>query len=388
MPVMRRLREEDGSVVVAVVALTLMLVLGMATYAAVGTQTRLGAGDRVRESSFNLAEGALNAQTFVIGRLGPGSVARAYPAQCPSQADPLLCPDPARLAATFDGSLQADYAQGTTWTTSVRDNDTGDFYDPARPSAYTYDANKDNRVWVRADATVRGRHRAIVALIAVEARPVELPRYAITAGHLSTTNNGRKTIVDTSGSLGLAVRCSTPPPSASCLDYQSQKEQVTPENLVLGYPTRPAISADDLAGLEELAEANGTHYATCPANPSGAVVIVDSGDCSYNNSVPGACCNSADLPGLFIVKNGTFSLNGNLEFRGIVYVVNQQNASGNVVSLGGTAAIIGGVTVDGPGGLAAGSSGANVVYDPKPFEGVRSFGTAAVVQNTWRELRG
>ena len=388
MPVIRRLREEDGSIVVAVVALTLMLILGMATYSAVGTQTRVGSSDRMRESAFNLSEGALNAQTFIIGRLGPGSVARAYPAQCPSAADPALCPDPNRLDDTFDGALQADYANGkTSWSTSVRDNDTGEFYDPNSLSPYTWDANKDNRVWVRADATVRGRHRAIVALIAVEARPVEFPRYALTAGHFSTTNSGNKTIVDTSGSLGLAVRCSTAPPS-SCLDYQSSKQQVTPENLVYGYPTRPAISADDLAGLEELAEANGTHYSTCPANPTGTVVVVDSGDCSYNNSVPGPCCNTAASPGLFIIKNGTFSLNGNLVFQGIVYGLNQQNSSGNVVSLGGTAVVRGGVTIDGPGGMAAGASGTNIVYDPKPFDGARSFGTAAVVQNTWREIRG
>ena len=51
--------SEDGSVVVAVVALTLMLVIGFGTYSVVGTQTRLSGEERVRESAFNLAEGAL-----------------------------------------------------------------------------------------------------------------------------------------------------------------------------------------------------------------------------------------------------------------------------------------------------------------------------------------
>jgi hypothetical protein len=378
-------------VVVAVVALTLMLILGMATYSAVGTQTRLSSTDRIRESSFNLAEGALNAQTFLIGRLGPGSVARAYPAQCPLQVDDILCPDPNRIDDHFDGALQVDYAGGqTSWTTSVRDNDTGDFYDPGNLSAYTYDANKDNRIWVKAQGVVRGQKRTIVALIAVEARPVEFPRYALTAGHFATTNSGRKTIINTTGSLGLAVRCNVPPDSPGCLDYETEKQQVTPENLVYSYPTRPAITADDLAGLEELADANGTHYATCPANPTGTVVVIDSGNCSYNNSVPGACCNTAAAPGLVIIKNGTFSMNGNLVFYGIVYGLNQQNTNGHVVSLGGTAVIRGGVTIDGPGGVLAGSSGGdgNIIYDPMPFDGTRSFGTAAVVQNTWREIKG
>src|SRR5690606_36029054 len=123
-------REEDGSVVVAVVALTLMLVIGFGTYSVVGTQTRLSGEERVRESAFNLAEGALNAQTFVIGRLGPGSLARGYPERCPDSADSPLCPDPARLAESFDPALQTDYANGqTSWSTWVRDNGSGPFYD-------------------------------------------------------------------------------------------------------------------------------------------------------------------------------------------------------------------------------------------------------------------
>lgn len=389
MSVIRRIaHDEQGSVVVAVVALTLMLVLGFASYSAVGTQTRLSGEERVRESSFNLAEGALNAQTFVIGRLGPGSLTRGYPAQCPSATEPTLCPDPERLTESFDPALQADYGNGqTSWTTTVRDNSSGPFYDDAVEAQPAYDANKDNQVWVRATAAVRGKTRTLVALVQVETRPVQFPRYAITAGSFTTTNNGNKLIIDTSGSLGLAVRCDQPPES-TCMDYEANKGQVSPNNYQLSYPNPKAISDDDLAGLVELAEASGTYYATCPDNPSGAVVVVESGNCSYNDSVPGACCNTATEPGIFIVKNGTFSLGGNLEFRGIVYARNEQGSSGNVVMLGGTAAILGGVMVDGPGGVLAGASGTNIVFDPRPFDGARSFGTAGIVQNTWREITG
>lgn len=381
----RRLKDETGSVVVAVVVLTLMLVLGFATYAAVDTQTRLSATERVRESAFNLTEGALNAQTFVIGRLGPGSLNRVYPAECPSAAEPLLCPDPERIADSYTPAVQADYGNTTTWTTTVRDNGSGAFYDSSVDTQPRWDSNRDNQVWVRATGTVGGRSRTLVALVAVEARPVEFPRYALTAGSFVTTNNGNKTIIDTGGSLGIAVRCAQAPESA-CLDYEVNKGQVSPNNYQLNYPNPTAISADDLAGLEELAQASGTYYASCPANPTGGVVVVESGNCSYNNSVPGACCNTADAPGIFIVKNGSFSLNGNLEFRGIVYALNQQGTSQSVVLLGGTALIRGGVMVDGPGKVSAGSSGLNVVYDPRPFDGARSFGTAGIVQNTWREI--
>lgn len=393
MSVIRRLaRDEDGSVVVAVVALTLMLVLGFATYSAVGTQTRLSGEERVRESAFNLGEGALSAQTFVIGRLGPGSLSRGYPEQCPSQTEPTLCPDPERMAESFDPALQSDYANGqTTWITSVRDNGPGaeDFYESAVvENQPNFDANTDNRMWVRATATVRGKTRTLVALVQVESRPLQFPRYSITAGKFSTTNNGNKLIVNTAGSLGIAVRCEQAPESAGCLDYEVNKGQVSPNNYQLSYPNPKALSDDDLAGLEELAEANGTYYTGCPANPSGAVVVVESGNCSYNNSVPGACCNTAEAPGIFVVKSGTFSLGGNLEFRGIIYARNEQATAGNVVMLGGTAAILGGVMVDGDGGVSAGASGTNIVFDPRPFDGARSFGTAGIVQNTWREITG
>lgn len=384
----RLVTEEDGSVVVAVVALGLMLVLGFASYSAVGAQTRLSGDERVRESAFNLGEGALNAQTFVIGRLGPGSLSTTYPAQCPSTAAPTLCPDPVRMTESFDPLLQSDYANGqTTWSTAVRDNASGPFYDAAVESQPAWDANGDNKVWVRASATVRGSTRSMVALVQVESRPVQFPRYAITAGSFLTTNNGRKLIVDTTGSLGVAVRC-TQPPESGCLDYEVDKGQVSPNNYQLAYPSPRAISDDDLAGLAELAKANGTYHAGCPPNPSGTVVVVEAGNCSYNNSVPGACCNTPAAPGIFIVKNGTFAINGNLEFRGIVYARNEQASAGDVVTLGGTAAILGGVMVDGSGGVAAGASGTNIVFDPRPFDGARSFGTAGIVQNTWRELSG
>ena len=44
--------------------------------------------------------------------------------------------------------------------------------------------------------------------------------------------------------------------------------------------------------------------------------------------------------------------------------------------------------VDGNGGVLAGSSGTNIVFDPRAFDGARSFGTAGIVQNTWREITG
>ena len=221
------------------------------------------------------------------------------------------------------------------------------------------------------------------------------PQYALSAGFFFTTNSGNKTIVNASGSLGVGVRCSQPPPSVNCLGYSTAKSQLSPAGAYtfLEDTDATAISADDLQALEDYARASGTYYDSCPENPNGAVVFIKSGDCLINDSSAAAsgqakCCNSVTKPGLLIIANGTLKLLGNITFHGLIYMPNQQDSSGPVVTTGGTALIEGGVTIDGPGGLAAGSSGLNIEFNRRAFEQINTIGTAGVVQNTWREIIG
>lgn len=397
MPVISDMRREDGNVlVIAMMMLMLMLAIGLATLATVDTQTDVSKKERERESTFNLTDAVLNAQTFVLGRLGTGNLATPFPVQCPATPASALCPDPQQIANSYDAGSQPDFDPATTnWTTIVRDNTGGGFYDPAiETTAPRYDQNEDRQMWVKSTALVRGKTRSIVALIKVEDRPIAFPQYSISAGFFLTTNNGNKTIVDASGSLGVGVRCNEPPPSLNCLSYSTTKGQLSPAGAyTLGYSNDTAISTDDLQGLEDYARASGTYYDSCPANPNGAVVFVKSGNCEFNDSAPAEpgqskCCNSADKPGLLIIANGTLKLLGNITYHGLVYMPNQQNSSGAVLTTGGTALIKGGVTIDGPGGLAAGSSGLNVQFNLGAFQNVNTIGTAGVVQNTWREIIG
>jgi hypothetical protein len=393
-----RLASEDGNVlVIAVTMMALMLGLGSAALSTVDTQTDVVLKERRHESSFNLAEGVLNAQTFVLARRGTGSATTPFPVACHPSLTSTLCPDDDQIELSYDSATQGDYADAT-WTTTVRDNPSGSFYsETAVNAAPRYDANGDNQLWVRAHASARDREREIVALISVEFRPVNFPRYAIAGGWFRTSNNGRKVIVDGTGSFGVGVRCSTPPQSSTCLDYQPSKGQLEPAGAYqLNYPNTTGVLADELRALEDNAKASGTYYTTCPSNPNGQVVIVESGNCSYNNSAPAApgaskCCNSAAKPGLLIVKCGTISLGGNIEFHGLVYVPNVNSgggwcSSGIVVTTQGTSLIKGGVIVDGPGGILSGSSGLNIQYTANAFDNVRTAGTAGVVQNTWREI--
>ena len=96
--------------------------------------------------------------------------------------------------------------------------------------------------------------------------------------------------------------------------------------------------------------------------------------------------NSATSPGVLVFLKGTVSFGGNGVFYGIVYAANKTNLTGAVVSIGGTAAIQGAVVVDGPGGVSAGASGTNIVFDSRAFALLQGLANATMVPNTWRQL--
>lgn len=401
---MRRLSDQAGSALIsAMMLLAMMMGIGLAAYSVVDSNERLATGERQREVSFNFSEQLLDAQVFKLSRGWPGRIGVfrrttfAYPAACTTGVSDDRCPNGSELAGRFGGP---DFLAGAAWTTEVRDNPSPNlnYYDDAvtrtapcegtTTAPCTYDANDDGRLWVRAQATIHGKRRTLVGLVRVEEVTEQMPTSVLVAGKFETTNNGRKVIVDTKGSASAAapvqVRCQVRQPS--CLAYEADKDQVAPDTTQLGYNGGNALSDEAIDRLRQRAIADGTYYASgCPVNPSGELVFVETGNCSYNNSA-GPCCNSAASPGVFIVNNGTLALNGNIVFHGLVYMPNRGNNSGWVVTLGGTAAIQGAVSIDGPGGLSAGSSSVNVVYDPNVFNKVKGHANAGIIQNTWREI--
>jgi hypothetical protein len=406
---MRKLADERGNVLVtAILLMSVMLSVGMAVASTVDTQTTQSRKQRERESTFNLAEAALSAQTFILGRRGTGTVDKPYPAAgCPS-ADTFFCPDTDILNNSYTNDAeQVDFAagSGTTWRTDVLDDAKADgtpvrFWDDSYLSDATwprYDKDDNRHVWVRSEAVVRGHKRAIVAWVKIEDRIVSFPQYAVLSGYVHGKNSGGhggRPLVNSTGSLGIAVRCNAAPQS-TCIDLNPTKgpQLQPPGNYQLQYPNSTAIGGDDLFALEDVAKANGTWYATCPANPNGDVVYVkNAGTCRYTSSAPAApggskCCNTSANPGLFVLERGTVDFGGNIEFWGVVYHPNLDNSSAErLVETSGTSMIRGGVIVDGNGGVYAGSSGDNIVYNAFSFEDITAVGTAGVVQNTWREI--
>jgi hypothetical protein len=404
----KKLDNERGNVLVtAILLMSVMLSVGLALASTVDTQTTQSRKERERESSFNLAEASLSAQTFILGRKGTGTQSRPYPAAgCPASGDTFFCPSSTHLMRSYTGDAsQVDFGSDTTWNTHVLDDADAagtqvtfwkdEFLDDS--TWPRYDANGNRHVWVRSEAVVRGHLRAIVAWVKIEDMIVSFPRYAVLSGYLSGKNSGGhggRPLVNSTGSLGVAVRCSLPPQS-DCIDLNPTKgpQLQPPANFQLEYPSTTAIPGDSLFALEDVAKANGTWYETCPSNPNGDVVYVkNAGECRYTNSTPAAagaskCCNTSANPGLFILERGSVDFGGNIEFWGVVYNANVDNSnSERLIETSGTATIRGGAIVDGPGGVYAGSSGDNIVYNAFAFDDITAVGTAGVVQNTWREI--
>lgn len=406
---MGRLREERGSVLVtAVLLMALMTGVGLAAYALVDQEQQASAQERIRDTSFNLAEQLLNAQVYVLSRDWPGSrgVSRgttvAYPVRC-SQDSPTdarnRCPNTGAVMARFGGP---DLAVPAQWSTVVRDDNlpNPNYYDDASTlnapcvtggsGPCTHDANDNGKLWVRAQAVVRGKRRTLIGLVKVDTVTEELPKSVILAGKFGTTNNGNKTIVHTHGQP-VQVRC-TEPAQSSCLDYPPKQNQIDPEMVETGYSGGDAMSDEQINRLRDRAMAEGTYYNSCPPRPDGGVaggvvVFVEGGTCAYGNEVA-PCCFSPENPGVFIINTGTIAFTGNIVFNGLLYAPNRNNSTGWVVSNTGTSRINGAVAVDRQGGMLIGSSGNpdNMNFDANVFNSVVSYANAGIVQNTWREI--
>jgi hypothetical protein len=406
--VIRRLRNERGTVLATtMILMSLMTMGGLATYSFVDAQTVESGRERVRETSFNVGEGLLGSQVFILSRGWPGTTASQFPTSCANGSTNDKCPDGAALVSAFGGP---DVAKGVTWETRVLDNcldfncgsapATGtDRCSDARldaPYSYndatmlaapvTYDSNADCRLWVRAQASIGGRKRTFVGLVRVEQLTEQFPQNVITAGKVGTSNQGNKVLVDTKGSAAqasaVAVRCPSSQ-GAACIDT-GKDVQISPRNIQYDYPNQSALAPEAMERLRERAKSLGTYYSSatgCPSTLTGSLVFIETGSivCTSNSMI-----NSPTNPGMLVIATGTAYI-GN-EFYGLLHMGNLQNSTGWVVTIGGNGLIQGAISVDGPGGVLVGADKQNVVFAPGVFAKVVSYGNAGIIQNTWREI--
>jgi hypothetical protein len=414
------LRREDGiAVTVAVVLMAFMLVLGLSAAIFVDGQSKQTAKQRQRETSFNVAEAALNAQVTLISHHWAGTNGVTTPGvaftQCPGGT---FCPNDAELTGMVPS---ADTNVAVVWRTNVYDNSgglAGHFADSRVSDQCGCDANGDGKVWVRAEATVRNKRRVIVSLVQKQTQAESVPHSALISGSLSILNNGlhSEAIIE-SGDGVVAVRCSVPAwpitetSSEPCLGQpqglsptQTQAEwndllsnQISGfSGAVQGYPQAPVFSQDQIYRFIATAKAESTHFTSCPATLAGHVVVVDAAvDCAYTGT---DVWNTQADPGflLFLNANSTLSLSGTTVYNGIVYHANMgtppilgspAQSSAALVMTSGTTLIRGGVIIEGPGRMEAGESGLNIQFDDHGYDAVRSLADAAIIQNSWREIQ-
>ena len=380
-------RDEGWAVLTAILVLGILVSLSLPLLSMIDSQQRQTAHERKSESSFNLAEAAYDSMVFVLSNDWPSASTGAFPTTCTAASATTKCPSADVLATAYSGT---DYSN-PGWTVRVRDDSAGsDYFDPAalEASPVTWDANGNAKMWVRADAHAAGQDRTVVALVRRQDKLVPFPRNVLTSGWFATGNTGRKTIVDTKGNAAqpapVAVRCNLPAPSVGCLNFQPDRNQVSPNTSTPGYVGQTAVPVDALDQFRSRAKTLGAYYASgCPATPTGELIFVENGNCSYKS---GKTFNSQASPGMFVIARGTITFGGGMTFYGLIYAANLQRTTDPVMSISGAATIYGSVAVDGPGGITVGSNGENVIYDDRVFGYVKAFGGAATVQGTWREL--
>ena len=408
----RRAASEEGwAVVIAIFSMIVILSVGIAMLSYVDGSSRRSGEERVGETAFNLAEAGLNNQVLLLSSKWPTASTGAYPTTCTRTTVVTGCPNAASIASSFTGT---DVNTATTWIVQVRDNlgSAANYYSRTTLDTTacgtqvpcTWDSNKDGLMWVRAQATVRGKVRTLVALAKQQQVRLAFPRNTITAGRFMTTNSGRKTIVDEKGCLAkskpsatcnatqpapIAVRCSSATAGTigdTCLGYQA--EQVAPNSATQSFNGN-VLSTTALNQMRTDATELNTYYTSCPsaAQLTGRMVFIEGVNCSYS----GTTVNSAALPGVLVINRGTLVFGTNFNFYGLVYAANNLTPpadAGWIVTLTSNSYVQGSIVVEGAGGLSVGSSGLNVSFDENVLNNVIASGAGAgIAQNSFRELK-
>lgn len=409
---MRPARNEQGfALVAAIMLLMVILGLGMGLLLLTDNQQKASAREQSSEAAFNIAEAALNAQVGQVSRVWPGKEAEAYPdiptngvIRCTAATSTATngCPSAGSLSAGYPTAASSCPA-GTpkdawgspltnSWTTYVRDDAEKSTYfsSTAEQGEPGWDKNEDNKLWVRAVGVAQCRMVTLVTLVSRQLVALNFPKDAVSGNWFKVTNEGNKVLVNTAGEPPgepgeISMRCEG---VTECESWNKSKEQVSP-NTTGGSKNPPTtLTKAELEALKAEAKAAGTFHsaANCPktmAELSGLPAYVEGCE---NLKLTGGVANSSSEPGFLVLADGTLEIKGNAEFFGEIYAVNPTNSSGAVVILGGTAQVIGGINVDGNGGIEFGSSKANLIYNSTAVHNIKIYAGATPTRNTFRVL--
>jgi hypothetical protein len=266
-----------------------------------------------------------------------------------------------------------------------------------------WDANRDSYLWVRAQGTLaNGKQRTLVALVKAEELTITFPKHAVVAGAIDITQNGNHsyihtTDVDTGEAGTVVVRCS--PPTAEGCAKEKKDVHISPASVQGNTSMGNAMTGATVERLREQAKSAGTYYAAgvCPPDSAlnGQLVFLENPSaCVFGTS--GYVWNSKDNPGVLMIGSGKFTMNHGTYY-GLVYHVNGSDGTGTptsgvAVTMQANSAIVGQLVIDGAGKLEAGNNNGgpglpgNIVYMGKVRNNLKAFGTAGIVQNSFREI--
>lgn len=415
---MTRAREEQGSVLImTIIILFVVMGIGAAILTTASSQQRSAAIQQSSEAAYSLAEAALNAQVYQLSLQWPTShdapnggyqsscsAASAGASYCPTASDLSTYSVGSQACPTgTPGDAWSSSSASNGWTTYVRDaGGSGSasqslFTSATEKTAAAYDSSASNAVWVRAVATVNCRTAVVISKVSAQLVPLTaFPQNVLTANGFETSNNGNKVLLNTQGSAsqasGVSVRCNGigggKGAGTTCTSYRAG--QVSPDT-VSTTPSSPSptLTASQLAGLKAEAIANGTYWAanSCPSTISqltGAPTYIE-GPCTLSFSGSDSA-NASGSPGYMVLVNGTLDVSGSSSFYGVVYAVNAQGSSGDVVTIHGNGHIYGAVDVDANGTVQIGSSHESLTYDASGFSVMKTYGGAAPTPNSFRQL--
>jgi Tfp pilus assembly protein PilX len=421
---MRGVREEDGfAVVAAIVLLTVIMGLGLGLLLFTDSQQSASTREQATEAAFNVAEAALNAQVGQLSRKWPRTETEMPSSciastssesnDCPSSTDLKL--DPNTGATTCSGTDAWGSSLSNQWTTYVRKGE-GSFFDSTKEHAEpSYASSEAGELWVRSVGVVQCHAVVVISLVTRQRVSLNMPEDAIAGNWFKVTNKGNKAIINRLGEKSaqpapISMRCESV--SGSCEEYDASKEQVSPP--VTEHPKNPTetLTASQLATLKSEAQAYGTFYsATSPYHCPTSLTELEGVELSSGLRAPvyiegceelkikangeANCTASKPLdpesPGFLILANGTLELSGTSRYCGVIYAANLQKSAEAVVKLQGGTVVVGGIIVDGAGGIEFGSSGqggnpANLVFDSLAVHDLTISAGAASTRNSFRVL--
>lgn len=429
---MRRARDEDGFVMVAaIIMLTVILGLGLGLLLFSDGQQTASTREQASEAAFNVAEAALNAQVGQLSRKWPQNE-EVMPKECTAStsAEGNDCPSPTDLKLdpnTGSTSCAGKDVWGSSlsnqWTTYVRRDVTEGSGASLRESSLfnsveekgklSYAASEAGALWVRAVGVVQCHTVAVVSLVTRLRVELNFPKDAIAGNWFEVTNKGSKAIVNRSTGP-VSMRCESPETKkGNCEEYEGgSKEQVTPE-ITSNEPNPPTtLTASERETLRSEAQAYGTFYSAtspyhCPSSMTelegvklstglrAPVYIEGCGKLNIKANGEANCTASKPLepesPGFLVLANGTFEMSGTSTYCGVIYAANLENLKTAVVKLQGGTIVVGGIIVDGRGGIEFGSSGqggnpANLDFDALAFNNLTISAGAAATRNSFRIL--